>query len=44
MQWWDEDDRADPNWEMNWHTGIAIGLLCVVLFAIIVGVVTNMAL
>ena len=27
MQLWDEDIGADPNWEMNWHTGIAIGLL-----------------
>ena len=43
MQWWSEDDReADPNWEADWRTGLAIGLLCVIVLAIVVGAVTVM--
>jgi hypothetical protein len=45
MQWWNEDDRsADPNWEVDWHTGLAISLLCVIVLAIIVGAVNVMSL
>jgi hypothetical protein len=30
MDWNQEDRNAEPNWEADWHRGIAIGLLVIV--------------
>jgi hypothetical protein len=40
MMDWSQDDRnTDPNWEGDWHRGIAIGLLVIVGLAVVMAIV-----
>ena len=40
MMDWSQDDRnTDPNWEADWHRGIAIGLLVIVGLAVVMAIV-----